>query len=116
MFQKKCFLGKWQSKLLPRADGPFKVLQRIGENAYNIELLGEYGVFATFNVSDLSPYEENEENTNFRASPHQPGKFDMGMFNKDDLTKTQALARLSPQAQQNAKAQIEEILMQSREF
>jgi hypothetical protein len=40
----------------------------------------------------------------------------MGMSNKDDLTKAKALTQLSPQAQQNVKAQIEEILMQSREF
>jgi hypothetical protein len=40
----------------------------------------------------------------------------MGIFNKDDLTMAQASAQSSPQAQQNIKAQIEEILMQSREF
>jgi hypothetical protein len=56
--RKECFPVKRRSKLLPRADGPFKVLQRIGENAYKIELPGEYGVSATFNVSDLAPYEE----------------------------------------------------------
>jgi hypothetical protein len=56
--RKECFPVKRRSKLLPRADGPFKVLQRIGENAYKIELPGEYGLSATFNVSDLAPYEE----------------------------------------------------------
>ncbi|KAF7127640.1 hypothetical protein RHSIM_Rhsim11G0031100 [Rhododendron simsii] len=45
-------------KLKPRADGPFKVLKRIGENAYQIELPEEYGVSRTFNVSDLSPFHE----------------------------------------------------------
>jgi hypothetical protein len=70
---------KRRSKLLPRADGPFRVLQRIGENAYKIELLGDFGVSATFNVSDLSPYEENEEIVDLRASPHQSGEPDMGM-------------------------------------
>lgn len=43
------------SKGEPRADGPFKVLKRIGENAYKIELPAEYEVSDTFNVSDLSP-------------------------------------------------------------
>jgi hypothetical protein len=42
--RKEHFPMKRRSKLLPRADGPFKVLQRIGENAYKIELPGEYGV------------------------------------------------------------------------
>ena len=39
-----------------------------------------------------------------------------GVSSKSPLTKAQASAQLSPQAQQNVKAQIEEILMQSREF
>ncbi|TXG53757.1 hypothetical protein EZV62_019013 [Acer yangbiense] len=47
--------GKY-GKLKPRADGPFKVLQRIGENAYKIELQESYGVSPTFNVADLAPY------------------------------------------------------------
>jgi hypothetical protein len=88
------------------------VLQCIGENAYKID----YGVSTTFNVCDLAPYEETEKTTDLRASPHQPRKPDMGIPNKDDLTKTHALAQLSLQAQQIVKAQIEKILMQSREF
>ena len=68
---KERFLVKWRSKLLPRADGLFKVLQRIGENVYKIELPGEYGVSATFNVSDLAPYEEIEEMTDLRATNMQ---------------------------------------------
>jgi hypothetical protein len=104
--RKERFLAKRRSKLLPRADGPFKVLQRIGENAYKIELPGEYGVSATFNVSDLAPYEEIEETTDLRASPHQPGEPDMGMSNNDNLTLAQGSFQLSPQAQQNAKAKM----------
>ena len=42
---------------MPRADGPFEVLERINDNAYKLELPGDYGVLATFNVVDLSPYE-----------------------------------------------------------
>ena len=52
------FPSKRSSKLKPRVDGPFKVQQRIGENAYKNELLGDYGVSTTFKVSDLSPYYE----------------------------------------------------------
>ncbi|GAV88685.1 hypothetical protein CFOL_v3_32107 [Cephalotus follicularis] len=47
-------------KLKPRADGPFKVLQRINGNACKIEMPGEYNVSGTFNVSDLSPYYDDE--------------------------------------------------------
>lgn len=49
-------------KLRPRGDGPFKVIKRIGDNAYKIELLDRYGVSDTFNIVDLSPY-INEENS-----------------------------------------------------
>eukprot|EP00257_Ricinus_communis_P022640 XP_015582431.1 uncharacterized protein LOC107262251 [Ricinus communis] len=44
------------SKLAPRGDGPFKVLDAYGPNAYKLELPSHYGVHATFNVADLSPY------------------------------------------------------------
>ena len=47
--------GKY-SKLQPRADSPFRVLERINDNAYKIELPGDYNVSRTFNVADLSPY------------------------------------------------------------
>lgn len=43
-------------KLQSRSDGPFRVLKRINDNAYKIDLPGEYNVSATFNVADLSPY------------------------------------------------------------
>lgn len=51
------------AKLKPRADGPFKVLKRMGENAYKIELPAEYEVSETLKVSDLFPY-YGEESTN----------------------------------------------------
>ena len=45
-----------QSKLKPRADGPFQVIEKINDNAYRIELPDRYGVHDVFNVSDLSPF------------------------------------------------------------
>ena len=43
-------------KLQPRADGPFRVLEKINDNAYKVDLPGEYNVSGTFNVADLCPY------------------------------------------------------------
>uniref|UniRef100_A0A2N9EGL5 RNA-directed DNA polymerase n=1 Tax=Fagus sylvatica TaxID=28930 RepID=A0A2N9EGL5_FAGSY len=83
--RKERFPFKRSSKLMPRADGPFRVLQRIGENAYKIELPGDYGVSATFNVSDLSPYyEDQEDQVDLGTSLHQPGEIDTGVSKKPD--------------------------------
>ena len=50
-----------RNRLMPRGDGPFQVVERITDNAYKLDLLGEYGVHATFNVSDLQPYLAGDE-------------------------------------------------------
>jgi len=74
--------GKF-GKLKPKADGPFKVLKRIGRNAYEIELPEDYGVSPTFNVADLSPFYNHvdESNEDLRTSLIQPGEIDMGVSN-----------------------------------
>ena len=41
---------------MPRADGPFKVLEKINDNAYKLELPVDVGVSPTFNIADLKPY------------------------------------------------------------
>ena len=67
-----------------RSDGPFEILEKIGPNAYKMDLPGEYGVSATFNVADLSPYhEESEEIPNLRSNSHQAGEDDGDLPTKD---------------------------------
>jgi hypothetical protein len=39
-----------------RVDGPFKIFEKINDNAYKLELLPEFGVSLTFNISDLRSY------------------------------------------------------------
>jgi len=46
-----------KSKLQPRGDDPFRVLKRINDNAYKIDLPGEYGVSTTFNVANLTLFD-----------------------------------------------------------
>ncbi|KAL4377824.1 hypothetical protein GQ457_02G026680 [Hibiscus cannabinus] len=36
---------------------PFQVIERINDNAYHIDLPGEYNVSSSFNVSDLFPFD-----------------------------------------------------------
>ena len=66
--RKERFRAKRRSKLLPRGDGPFQVLERINDNAYKLDLPGEYNVSATFNVTDLSPFDVGDD---LRANPFQ---------------------------------------------
>jgi len=45
-------------------------LERINDNAYKLDLPGEYNVSATFNVSDLSPFGVGDE-VDLRTNPFQ---------------------------------------------
>ena len=58
---KECFPVQRCNKLLPRGNGPFQVMARINDNAYKIDLPGEYNVSASFNVADLSPFLVDDE-------------------------------------------------------
>jgi len=64
---------------MPRADGPFEVLEKINDNAYKINLPGEYGVSCTINVADLSSYFEDDHLENLRSNSPQQGEDDAPM-------------------------------------
>jgi hypothetical protein len=60
--RKDRFPTERKSKLLPRADGPFKVVERYNNNAYKIDIpRDKYNVSDTFNVTDLSPFHGDED-------------------------------------------------------
>ena len=80
--RKEKFLAKRCSKLLPRGDGPFQVLEHINNNAYKLDLPGKYDVSVTFNVTDLSPFDVGDD---LRANPFQEegNDGDQGTASKD---------------------------------
>ena len=64
-------------KLSPRCDGPFKVLKRVNDNVYRLDLPEGYDVHATFNVADLIPFasgtDDEPETTDLRTNPSREG-------------------------------------------
>jgi hypothetical protein len=81
-----------RSKLMPRAAGPFKVLTKINDNAYVLDLPAEFGVSTSFNVADLKPYAGEDEELPSRTTSVQEGEDD------EDITSTSTPAAPSPQA------------------
>jgi len=74
---KRRFPSKCNSKLMPRVDGPFWILEKVNDNAYKVDLPGDYNVSATFNMKDLTPYLDDIDNTDLRTSHSQPGADDV---------------------------------------
>jgi hypothetical protein len=66
--RKERFPDLRKSKLMPRADGLFKVLRKINENAYKLDLPIDFVVSHTFNIANLKLYlgEEDELESNAR--------------------------------------------------
>ena len=66
-----------KSKLMPRAAGPFKILERINDNAYKLVLPAELGTLSpSFNISDLKPYMGEDDEIASRTTSIQEGEDD----------------------------------------
>jgi hypothetical protein len=63
------------SKLKPRGAGPYKVIAKINDNAYSIDIsIAEFGgVSNSFNVADLSPYDGDDLGAS-RSMPFEGGR------------------------------------------
>jgi hypothetical protein len=61
---------------MSRAAGPFKILAKINDNAYKLELPPEFGVSPRFNISDLRPYLGEEDEMTSRTTSMQEGEND----------------------------------------
>jgi hypothetical protein len=86
--RKERFPNLRNSKLMPRADGPFKVLEKINENAYKLDLPAYFGVSPTFNIADLKPYLGEEDELESRMTQMQEGQDDVDINTSDTSTLT----------------------------
>jgi hypothetical protein len=59
---------------MSRAAGPCKILAKINDNAYKLELPSEFGVSPSFNISDLRPYMGEEDEMPSRTTSMQEGE------------------------------------------
>jgi len=89
------FPKKKKSKLSPHGDAPFKVLKRVNNNAYRLELSKQYKFSATFHVVDLIPFAGDTNNeaktSDLRTNPSKDGGNDE--ISLDKGPKTRAMAR-----------------------
>jgi hypothetical protein len=69
---------------MPRAAGPFKVFEKINDNAYRLELHADFAVSPTFDISDLHPYLGEEDEMPSRTTPIQEGEDDYDIPRHDD--------------------------------
>jgi hypothetical protein len=58
---------------MPRAAGPYKIIEKINDNAYQLELPPEFWVCPTFNIADLKSYLGEEDELESRMTLFQEG-------------------------------------------
>ena len=59
---------RWKNVLILLENSPLKVLEKVNDDAYKLELLGDVVVSSTFNMGDLTPY--LKEDDDLRANPN----------------------------------------------
>jgi hypothetical protein len=74
--RKEQFLELRKSKLMSRVAGPFKILAKINDNAYKLELPPEFEVSPSINISDFRPYLGEEDEMPSRMTSMQKGEDD----------------------------------------
>jgi hypothetical protein len=73
---------------MPRADGPFKVIKKINENTYKLDLPADFGVSPTFIIANLKPYLGEEDELESRMTQMQEGEDELDINTSDTSTPT----------------------------
>jgi hypothetical protein len=84
--RKERFPDLRKSKLMRRADGLFKVLKKINENAYKHDLPVDFGFRPIINIADLKPYLGEEDELEPRMTQMQEGEDDVGINSSNTST------------------------------
>lgn len=84
------FPSKRKSKLMPRADGPFWIIEKVNDNTYKVDLPGDYNVSATFNIKDLTPYLDDDDDSDLRTNHYQLGANDVHHENYNPSRKVES--------------------------
>ncbi|XP_061339338.1 uncharacterized protein LOC133286021 [Gastrolobium bilobum] len=92
--RKEIFPAQRRSKLLPRGDGPFQVIERINDNAYKLHLPG----------ADLrtNPFEEGGNDMNKETTPSDPLQLPNGPITRSRAKKSILAALVRPQSGRGA--------------
>jgi hypothetical protein len=81
--RKERFSNLRKSKLMSHADCPFKILEKINDNTYKLELPLEFGISPTFNILDLRPYLGEEDEVPSRTTSIQEEEDNEGITMSD---------------------------------
>jgi hypothetical protein len=93
---------------MPKADGPFKVLKRIDENAYKLDLPEDFGVSPTFNIADLKPYlrEADELESGMTQMQEEEGDVDINISDTSTPTYNQISSLITQAHSRQLKKQV----------
>ncbi|KAH0691244.1 hypothetical protein KY285_019039 [Solanum tuberosum] len=117
-FRKERFTTHRKTKLMPRGDEPFPMLERLNDNAYKVPLPPEYQVHNTFTVCDLSPFPTvaDDDLSNLRTNSFQEGENDVKRITSRPFTRRQAQDIQRIQGLFMKIEVLEMVLMTSKDF